>query len=732
LIDPGVGRLSGEGLPSGRPAEEGSMGLRVMVVRTPAGDRPALPRRLAAAIRALPAALPRGWTLSEESWRNRHRGICIVLWLHVFAVPVFGMIRRYDAFHVLLESSGIAVLAVTASSRFISRRMRMIAASLGLLASSAVLVHLSTGSIEMHFHFFVIVPLIALYQDWVPFTIAIGFVALHHGVAGTVDPGSVFNHPAAAAQPWKWALVHAFFITGISVVCLTTWRLLESALRKARAEAQVKSEFLSVLSHEIRTPLTAVIGYTGLLVDAGLSPQQREYANTIRRSSDHLLTLINDILDYSKLEAGRLELDDAPFDVLHLVDDTMGLVADTARKRGILLSSLCENSVPNAAVGDSGRVAQILLNLVSNAVKFTETGEVFVHVTGRAAGAERYELVIAVRDTGIGIEPDHLETLFDSFKQAEASISRRYGGTGLGLSIAKQLCELMGGALSVESTVGEGSTFTATVVVKQTTPDWKRHDVRRSFPDLAVTVVGPAQRAEPLIQFLAQWGVTTRAMNPSEALMRVRSGQRSDVVFVFDELEENDPIVYARDVRSQSVTPPGAVVLVGADGTDGEAAFDAVLSEPLKQSHVYDLLVSVRSGPAPHESESDPALAQRLPLRILVAEDNHVNQKVIVAQLRGLGYEADAVSSGQEALESLAVRSYDVVLMDVHMPHMDGITATREIRERNDGRRPVLIAVSADATRETRAACLEAGMDDYITKPVRPAELAAALLRTAA
>jgi signal transduction histidine kinase/CheY-like chemotaxis protein len=712
------------------------MGLRVQVVRTPSlGGRVPVRGRISSAIRAVPAALPRGWTLSEESWRNRHRGICVVLWVHVVAVPLFGVIRGYPVFHVLFETSGIAVLAVAARSKVLSRRAQMIAASIGLLSASAVLVHLSAGTIEMHFHFFVMVPLIALYQDWVPFTIAIGYVALHHGVAGTIDPRSVFNHPAAFAQPWKWALIHAFFITGISVVCLTTWRLLESALNKARAEAQVKSEFLSVLSHEIRTPLTAVIGYTGLLADAGLSPQQRDYANTIRRSSDHLLTLINDILDYSKLEAGRLELDDAPFDVLHLVDDTMGLVADTARKRGITLSSLCENSVPNAAVGDSGRIAQVLLNLVSNAVKFTEAGEVFVRVTARPLSGERYELSIAVRDTGIGIEPDHLQTLFDSFKQAEASISRRYGGTGLGLAIAKQLCELMGGSLSVESTLGEGSTFTATVVVKQTQPDWKRHDVRRTFPDLSVMVVGSPQRAERLLQVLGQWGVITRPLSPAEALMRARAGQRTDVVFVFDGVDGLDPLVFSLDVRTQSVTAPSHVVLVSDEHTSAsDVAFDAVLDDPLKQSHVYDLLVSVQAGPGERRDDmaSDPALGERLPLRILVAEDNHVNQKVLLAQLRGLGYEADAVSSGREALESLNVRPYDVVLMDVHMPQMDGITASREIRERHHEHKPVLIAVSADATRETRNACIEAGMDDYITKPVKPSELAAALLRAVA
>jgi CheY-like chemotaxis protein/anti-sigma regulatory factor (Ser/Thr protein kinase) len=436
------------------------------------------------------------------------------------------------------------------------------------------------------------------------------------------------------------------------------------------------------------------------------------------------------------LKAGRLELDDAPFDVLHLVDDTMGLVAETARKQGIALSSLCENSVPNTAVGDSGRIAQVLLNLVSNAVKFTEQGEVFVRVTGRPISSEKQELSIAVRDTGIGIDAENLERLFDSFRQAEASISRRYGGTGLGLAIAKQLCELMGGTLRVESTVGEGSTFTATVVVGLATPDWKRHDVRRSFPGMRALVVGQSVRADALLRFLGQWGAQSRGMTASEALMRVRSGPDVDVVFVFDGLDAIDPSVLALELRSVSTTRPIHIALVtSSPETEHIGMFDSVLSEPLRQSHVYDVLVSLRAGPTdtsvsgdPH---FDPSMGERTPLRILVAEDNHVNQKVLLSQLRNLGYSADAVTSGAEAVDANDLRPYDVILMDVHMPEMDGVTATRLIRERSGGAGPAIIAVSADATTQTKATALEAGVDDYVTKPIKIAELAGALRRNA-
>jgi len=549
--------------------------------------------------------LPRGWTLTRESWQRRHRGIVIILWLHALVVPVFGVVRRKSLGHLLLEAAGIVILAVAASTPSLGRRGRTVAASLGLMTASAVLVHLSHGSIEMHFHFFVMVPLVALYQDWVPFSVAIAYVAVHHGLVGSLDPESVFNHPAALNNPWKWGAIHAFFITAASVVCLTTWRLLESALNAAKAEAQVKSEFLSVLSHEIRTPLTSVIGYTGLLADSELSPEQREYADTIRRSGDHLLTLINDILDYSKLEAGRLEMDDVPFNVRQLMNDTISLVAEAAQQRSVALSSVCDASVPTTAAGDSGRIAQILLNLVSNAVKFTDHGKVVVSVTARPLASNRQELTIAVADTGIGIEPSAARNLFKPFTQAEVSTSRRFGGTGLGLAIARQLCELMGGTIHVESVLGKGSTFIATVIVRDQAP------------------------------------------------------------------------------------------------VEGQHALD-----------------DVRVVAPPRDNKA---------LRLLLAEDNHVNQKVLLAQLGGLGYTADTVANGIEAVQASALRHYDAILMDVHMPEMDGVTAARLILERSNGDCPTIIGITADTTPEARADCYAAGMDCVITKPTKVAELEAAL-----
>jgi signal transduction histidine kinase/CheY-like chemotaxis protein len=552
--------------------------------------------------------VPRGWTLTHESWRRRHRGIVVILWLHVLVVPVFGVVRGETLGHVLLEAAGIAALAAAACTPSLGQRGRTIAASLGLMTASAVLVHLSQGSIEMHFHFFVMVPLVALYQDWIPFSVAIAYVAVHHGLAGSFDPHSVFNHPAALNNPWKWGAIHAIFITATSLVCLTTWRLLESALNAAKAEAQVKSEFLSVLSHEIRTPLTAVIGYTGLLADGELSAEQREYAETIRRSGDHLLTLVNDILDYSKLEAGRLEMDEVPFNVRQLIHDTISLVAEAAQQRSVSLSSNCDASVPTTAAGDSGRIAQLLLNLVSNAVKFTEHGKVVVSVTARPLKSDRQELAIAVADTGIGIEPSAARNLFKPFTQAEASTSRRFGGTGLGLAIARQLCDLMGGTIRVESVPGVGSTFLATVVVR----------------DSMSAVDQP----------------------------------------VFDERKGEPVVAPASEIRS---------------------------------------------------------------VRLLIAEDNHVNQKVLLAQLERLGYSADTVANGLEALQASALRHYDAILMDVHMPEMNGITAARLIRERSNGDCPTIIGITADTTEGSGADCYAAGMESVVTKPTKLADLAEAL-----
>jgi signal transduction histidine kinase/ActR/RegA family two-component response regulator len=559
--------------------------------------------------------LPRGWTLPDEAWKSRHRGILIVLWSHVVAVPVFGFIRGYWLPHVLAESSLIAALATIASYQQLPRRWRMIAASIGLLTASAVLVHLSGGSTEMHFHFFVMVPLIALYQDWVPFLLAISYVVLHHGVVGSLDPHSVFSSSAAIRSPWKWAGIHAFFITGISIVCLVTWRLLERALNEAKAEAHTKSEFLSVMSHEIRTPLTSVIGYTGLLLDTDLSEEQRTYANTVRRSSDHLLTLINDILDYSRIDAGALVLEETPFDPVETVESTVGLLSSTALSRGVRLQTSFDPDTPRFAMGDSGRVAQVLLNLVSNAVKFTdEGGEVRIHLGSDFVDENSRELSFTVTDTGIGIEPEAIDRIFGSFTQAEASTSRRYGGSGLGLAIATQLCELMGGTLTVKSTLGQGSTFRASVVVRE------------------------ADRGDPI-------------SNRSAAI-------------------------------------------------------------------------------ASTQAASEHGVATRL--RVLVAEDNHVAQKVVIGQLKQLGYEADAVSNGIEAVHAASMRTYDVILMDLEMPEMDGLEAARLINEQAvSGARPVIIALTGHPVGEDRTAWDRSGMSGSIIKPVNVRELGETLDRCA-
>lgn len=686
-----------------------------------------------AVVRAVARWLPRGWTLPDESWRRRHRGIVVVLWLHVPGVFVFGVARAQGVGHSAFEAAPVAMLALLAGSSVLPRRWRSVAATMGLLTASAVLVHLSEGSTEMHFHFFVMMPLVALYQDWIPFLTAIAYVSGHHGIAGMIDPGSVFNHPAALASPWKWAGIHAVFIAGISIVCLSTWKLLEAALEHARDEARVKSEFLSIMSHEIRTPLTAVIGYAGLLSDTGLTADQRQYADTIRRSGDRLLTLVNDILDYSKLEARRLSLDESPFDMLRLVDDTIELVAETAHQRGVSLSSLVENSVPRGVVGDSGRIAQVLLNLVSNAVKFTENGEVDVHVYGRPVGTRRHEVTVAVRDSGIGIAEEEAERLFDAFTQAEASTSRRYGGTGLGLPIARQLCDLMGGTIDVESALGEGATFRASFVVGESIPDAKRHDAN-AIAGLRVLVVGDEHAPDSTIsKYLVRSGVRPRLASSEQALLWARAGMRFDVVFMVRERDGADPFAFAVELRTTLDKTSTHLVLVTSPAAPIAVAgvFDSILFEPLRQSDVYDLLATLEAGP----DESEPIgqmpgeqLAATHPLRILVAEDNHVNQKVIVAHLRRLGYEADVVSNGAEAVDAVGVRAFDLVLMDLHMPEVDGFTAAKTIRELYGDAAPRIVALTADATPEAQAECASSGIARSITKPIKESELRSVLM----
>ena len=526
---------------------------------------------------------------------------------------------------------------------------------------------------------------------------------------------------------------------------------LTECCRTAEANSRAKSDFLAAMSHEIRTPMNGVIAMTGLMMESPVTPDQRGYLDTIHSSSESLLKIINDILDFSKIEAGKMELERRPFDLRNCIECSLDLLASRSLDKELDLGYQVDERIPSMVEGDGQRLRQVLVNLLSNAMKFTETGQVFVKVlklmpaAGEEENPQGMRLHIAVKDSGIGIPPDRLSKLFRPFTQADVSTARKYGGTGLGLAISRRLVELMGGKMWAESMPGTGSTFHFTMqasVPEDSKPPMHVAKMPR-LADLKILILDDnAESRNMLFDQCRLWGMLPQALeNSGQALELLRKGTPFDLALIDLHLAGKDGLTVASEIQklpNAAMLPMVLLTPLGkkkSNAEDVRVVFAQAVHKPVKPAALCAALeralLSPRVAPTPVEPvKAGQRLAERLPMRILVVDDNAINQKVAVRILQQLGYAPDVADNGRQVLDRIDQAPYDFIFMDVMMPEMDGLEATRMLRRRqmsgehpNFNSRIIVCAMTAHALTGDREKCIASGMDDYLSKPVRPKDV---------